>query len=492
MNEVIIEVWKPIGFSDAWHRTDTSILDDLAPSWFSRRIQLKEGEDEYEEFINRLKRQHAIETGIVEKLYDLKEGITETFIKEGFVESYLSHDDTNIPPHQLMGFLQDHFEAMDFIFDLVKNERPLTIGFIKQLHQLITKNQDFTDAIDSQGNRVKIKLTKGQFKQSENNPKRADGSVFKYCPPVHVDSEMERLIAIHEELWLKEINPVIISAWLHHAFTQIHPFQDGNGRIARLLASLTLIRGKLFPFTVKRDEKARYITALEKADGLEPQALVTFFCEEQKHHIEEALNYKIENPQGSIADAAKLFTKKVGMLNSPQSGLRQTHLQDNWNNIFDIIHSSINSIQSELIEAIPKDKAEIHLSSARPEDKEHSLYTQQIADYATAHEYYFNRLLPRGWFRISFAISETLRYDMIISVHHFSFDNSVIAVGSFMEFAEEISDETRKEQKTTIPINLKPYTISLEKESSKLRQNLEHYIGDIVKIGLTIIANEIA
>ena len=210
------------------------MLDNLAPSWFNKRNELKEGNEDYSEFIERLKRQHAIETGVVEKLYDLSEGITLTFIKEGFVESYLSHDDTNIPPKQLMGYLNDHFLAMDFIFDLVKNERDLSIGFIKQLHQLFTKQQDYIVAITPQNEIIQVPLLKGEFKKTENNPRREDGRVFSYCPPIHVDSEMDKLIEIHLELWNKKVNPLIISDWVHYAFTQIHPFQDGNGRIARL------------------------------------------------------------------------------------------------------------------------------------------------------------------------------------------------------------------------------------------------------------------
>ena len=155
-----VQVWKPINFSDNWLKANTSKLDDLAPSWFRKRELLKEGSNDYEEFLNKLKRQHAIETGIVEKLYDLKEGITQTFIKEGFVESYLQHGDTNIPPKQLMAFLKDHFEAIDFVFDVVKQNRRISKGFILELHQLITQHQDHTDAIDSLGNSVKVDLLK--------------------------------------------------------------------------------------------------------------------------------------------------------------------------------------------------------------------------------------------------------------------------------------------------------------------------------------------
>lgn len=53
-----------------------------------------------------------------------------------------------------------------------------------------------------------------------------------------------------------EVSPEVEAAWLHHRFTQIHPFQDGNGRIARLLASLVFIKAGWFPLVVTRDDRA--------------------------------------------------------------------------------------------------------------------------------------------------------------------------------------------------------------------------------------------
>ena len=166
-----IQVWKPVNFSTLWQNTDTSKLDDLLPSWYRKREEMQTGGDDYEEFINRLKRQHAIETGVIEKLYDLSEGITQTFIKEGFLESYLQHGDTNISPKKLMAHLRDHFEAMDFIFDMVKNERPMTKSFIKQLHQLITSHQDTTDAIDSLRRFVQVVNCSGRPRRPRSKPR---------------------------------------------------------------------------------------------------------------------------------------------------------------------------------------------------------------------------------------------------------------------------------------------------------------------------------
>lgn len=490
--ETNISVWKPISFNDNWLESDTSKFDDLAPAWFEKRQSLKDGNEEYEEFIKRLKRQHAIETGIVEKLYDLEEGITETFIKEGFVESYLSHRDTNISPKKLLGFLNDHFEAMDYIFDMVKNERPITVSFIKELHQLITKNQDYTTAINSLGEYVNVALLKGEFKQHENNPRREDGTVYLYCPPMQVNSEIDNLLKIYNELKANGVSAIIISAWFHHAFTQIHPFQDGNGRMARLLTSLILIQAGLFPFTVKRNEKVQYIKALENADNNSPSQLVDLFCSVQKRNIEEILNFKIQKKDVTLRDIAQIFNEKIGTLKSRQAEERKKRLAENRDAIFQHTHELINNLKNELFHIIPRDQANITVKSTKPESKNYFWYTSQIAEYATTHKYYFNKFLPRGWYRFSFEIEKNKRYDLIVSIHHFSFEDSVLAIGSFVEFVDVETGRTKhKENATIIPINIEPYTLSLDSNIEKLKPNIDAYIRDIVRIGLTIITNEI-
>lgn len=488
MGDKVVEIWKRITLDERWLKTDTSEFDDLAPSWYKKRKEFEKGDSGYQEFLDRLKRQHAIETGIVEKLYDLSEGITQTLIKEGFVESYISHEDTNIPPKKLMQYLHDHFEAMDFIFDLVKSNRPLTVGFIKELHHLVTQHQDYTEAINTLGEVVQVKLLKGEFKKHENNPKREDGQVFVYCPPIHVESEMDELIRIYEEQSEKELSPIILSAWVHHAFTQIHPFQDGNGRIARLLASLILIKNGLLPFTVKRVDKPKYINALESADNNEPQSLVTFFSREQKRSIEHALNYKTQYEDKSLSDLADIFNKKVEKLTSRQKEQREKELAENRNKIFEFIYEILGEVKGELRELIPVDKAETNVSSVKPEDSTFYYHTHQIAEYASNHNYFFNRQLPRGWFGIHFNLPTNSNYNLIITVHHYGYEDDVIAVGAFMEFSEKVHDE---EDKKLIPINIPPFTMSLEQIGDRTKGNLNSYIHDVLKVGLTIIVNEI-
>lgn len=490
----IIQVWQPIKFDDAWRNSDTSKLDDLMPSWYRKRAEMKSGGEDYEEFINRLKRQHAIETGVIEKLYDLSEGITQTFIKEGFVESYLQHGDTNISPKKLMAHLKDHFEAMDFIFDMVRNERPLTKSFIKQLHQLITSHQDTTDAVDSLGRIVQVPLRKGEFKIHPNNPKREDGTIFEYCPPLHVEGEIDNLINVYNSLEEEKVNPVIIASWFHHAFTQIHPFQDGNGRMARLLASLILIKHGLFPLTVKREDKVNYIDSLEKADNSQPNEIVKLFSELQKKNIEGILNWKPEKKESSnIQEAAKILSEKVDLWKSQQRKQRQQLLDSNRTKVFDIIYNIVGEIQEELFKVIPKDKANISTRSAYPNDEKHYWYTKQVIDFASSHNYYFNRNMPRGWFKFIFKLSDEKQYDLVITVHHYSYDDAIIAIGGFLEFKElQVDNQGQQvEDVSYIPLSIAPYTFSLEADPNKVKKNIENYINDLVALGISYVASEI-
>jgi len=386
-------------------------------------------------------------------------------------------------------YLKSHFDAMDFVFDVVKNNRPLTKSFILELHQLITQYQESTDAIDSSGNIVQTKLSKGEFKKLPNNPKRDDGTLFEYCPPIQVEAEIEKLLTIYDELESKKnIHPIKITAWLHHAFTQIHPFQDGNGRMARLLASLVLIKNQLFPLNISREEKSEYIQALEQADKQIPNDLVMFFCKIQRKNIENALNIKVT--QNSLEGVAKILKEKLSAKTKQQQIEKEQKIQKNREQLFDSIYDMVGELQKELFEMIPKEEVEIFAKAQKPEEDNYYYYTHQITEYAKENDYFFNRNLPRGWFKLTFDIQNTKkRYDIVISIHHFGYSNSVVAIGSFIEFIDEANTE-RVEQ--TLPIGIRPYTLSLEKEiHQESMEKIKVYLTDVIQIGLSIIVNEI-
>lgn len=112
--------------------------------------------------------------------------------------------------------------------------------------------------------------------------------MHEYCPPLHVDSEMANLLE-----WLStysEDDPIIVAAWLHHRFTQIHPYQDGNGRVARALTTMVLLRSDLLPLVIDRDLRVDYINALESADLGELAPLANVFARLERNAILQALS----------------------------------------------------------------------------------------------------------------------------------------------------------------------------------------------------------
>src|SRR6202163_1693541 len=101
---------------------------------------------------------------------------------------------------------------------------------------------------------------------------------------------MDQLVALHAQHIERGVRPEVQAAWLHHRFTQIHPYQDGNGRVARALTNLVLIKNQLFPVVITRDQRPQYIEALEAADIGNLDSLTRLFADIEKKTILEAIS----------------------------------------------------------------------------------------------------------------------------------------------------------------------------------------------------------
>jgi Fic family protein len=247
-------------------------------------------------FSEQLNREWAIETGIIERAYTLDRGTTQELIEKGIEASLITREATDRDPEELAAILQDHLDALEGMFAFIKGERELTVGYIKELHSALLRHVKTYTVRDSSGNLSERELVKGAYKTQPNSPTRPDGTVHEYCPPEHVASEMDRLIEIHAKHVREKLAAEIQAAWLHHAFTQIHPFADGNGRVARTLASLVLVKAGGFPLVIRRDEpeggvdhRRRYIDALEEADEGKIQPLVDLFVRIERRILIRAL-----------------------------------------------------------------------------------------------------------------------------------------------------------------------------------------------------------
>jgi fido (protein-threonine AMPylation protein) len=267
--------WKPIQLWEGPWVSDG--LDGVF-----RKFREHAGEIVYEEFLRQVITEWSITTGEIEDAYHIGPGMTKTMIASGITPDLIPRQRNGLSSEDVYDILKDHEDTIDGLFEYVRDNRRLEISDIKQMHQQLLRSVDtytvfFVDPVTKTEQRTQKALDKGKFKSVRNSPSRDDGTVHEYCPVFEVDSQMELLVKLFEEFRSKCQDGVVVAAWLHHAFTQIHPFQDGNGRVARLLASLVLIRSGLPSLVVTLEMKIRYREALEAADHGNPRLLLEFF-----------------------------------------------------------------------------------------------------------------------------------------------------------------------------------------------------------------------
>ena len=244
---------------------------ELESEWTRLRAALR-GDAAKERFVQGWLRERArafaIETGQIEGLYTLRRGVTEQLVAEGFAGVVGAHTHESLADETIRGLLTDQEAALDMVFEDVAGGRALSESMIKSWHALLTRHQETVTGLDPTGRRVAVPFeTKGRWKLRPNNPRRADGHMHEYCPPEQVQPQMERLLALYGAISDRGYPVNTEAAWLHHRFVRTHPFQDGNGRVSRLLMAWAYLKRSLPPPVIAALTKPEYIGALEQADA---------------------------------------------------------------------------------------------------------------------------------------------------------------------------------------------------------------------------------
>lgn len=155
--------------------------------------------------------------------------------------------------------IKDHFETFKFIKEQAKFKRKLSVEFVKEIGALVMKN---TGGI--------TKTVLGNFDSSKGDLRLAQVYVDqKYFPDYKkVPALLEQLCeTINNKIDEVEDNEIIkLSADLHYNFVNIHPFGDGNGRVARLLMNYIQLYHNEPLIKIFTENRAEYINALNKTE----------------------------------------------------------------------------------------------------------------------------------------------------------------------------------------------------------------------------------
>ncbi len=217
-------------------------------------------------------------------------------------------------------------EAMDLVFEAYPDMR-LTENHIRQLHRTLLRHS------------AKDERHRGSYKTLSNNVVALDadgreiGIVFETTSPLDTPREMEALVAwARKALDEEALHPLLVVAIFIVTFLAIHPFQDGNGRLSRVLTTLLLLRAgyAYVPYAslerVIEDNKDLYYKALRRtqttlrSETPDWEPWVAFFLrclKRQKDSLAARLDRE-RTAQGSEADLPELSLRILDALRAKE------------------------------------------------------------------------------------------------------------------------------------------------------------------------------
>jgi Fic family protein len=210
--------------------------------------------------------------------------------------------------------------------EALDKQKPLTESFIRSLNELILVRPFWKEAETYDGSSTRIQINVGEYKTRPNHVRTVTGEIFHYASEQATPSLMSELVAwFNQEFDNNRFSPIEIASLLHYRYIRIHPFEDGNGRIARLLVNYVLTRAGYPLLIVPTKDKDNYLRLLRMCDvevGLDPiqganaeldqiQPFVLYF----ERLIIKSLHTAIKAGKGESIEDEDDFEKRLALLN---------------------------------------------------------------------------------------------------------------------------------------------------------------------------------
>ncbi|MBS1917743.1 MAG: Fic family protein [Bacteroidetes bacterium] len=246
--------------------------------------------------------------------------------------------------------IKGHDEAVKYLISLVKDKNYLlTETEIRNLHKLLLKEPYWVDAVTPDGLSTRKEIKIGEYKSSTNHVITPTGETHYYATPEQTPIMMGELMEWYKDAKEdKAIHPLILASLFHHQFVAIHPFDDGNGRMARLLMNMMLMQETYPPVVVKQEDRQNYYQVLRQADAGE----LIPICEYMSNLLKHSLTIYIKGAKGeSIAEEddvdkeVALFKKSLGEDLAKQKVSEHVIKYQVENSIIPLIISLINKFQ---------------------------------------------------------------------------------------------------------------------------------------------------
>lgn len=214
----------------------------------------------------------ALDTGAIEGLYTVDRGFTMTVALQSLAwEQAIQERGAGVRE-----LFEAQLQAYELVLDAVTRNTPISEAWIRALHEELCAPQKMYRVLTEMGWQEQ-ELPKGQYKNQPNHVRLTDGTFHAYSPVDRVPDEMHRFLQQIRSPAFEAAHPILQASYCHYALVVIHPFADGNGRVARALASIFFYRAMSIPLVIFSNQKPAYLDSLQAADLGDFRPVIKFF-----------------------------------------------------------------------------------------------------------------------------------------------------------------------------------------------------------------------
>ena len=187
--------------------------------------------------------------------------------------------------------MRGHDVAIALVRALAQEERALGEGNIRDLNRIVLKEGFWRVAQTPEGEPTRKWIEPGRYKTQPNHVVTATGEMYDFATPEETPARMAAFVQwLRAEMRGPTLTLPDLLARLHHEFIRIHPFDDGNGRVVRLVVNYVLLRAGLLPLVVKSRDRHRYLETIAFADAGDLAPMAAFFAEAMRWSLTLGLN----------------------------------------------------------------------------------------------------------------------------------------------------------------------------------------------------------
>lgn len=271
----------------------------------------------------------AFDTGAIEGLYPTNRGLTMTVATQAAAWEHELEKQAG----DAISLFEAQLATYELVLDVATKRLPVTEAWIRRLHEELTRPQE-TYTVHTPVGVQQHPLPRGEYKVHPNHVELADGSSRAYVPVGLTRDEMQRFVAEVSSREFDAADPILQASYAHYSFVAIHPFADGNGRVARALASVYLFRSARVPFLLFADQRPVYFDALARADSGEVELFVTVV----NNAAVAAVELVTESIRTATAPSADDATDSLKRLVTAQGGLTHTDIDQYGTNLLNEFH----------------------------------------------------------------------------------------------------------------------------------------------------------